>query len=102
MAQPDLTGRVPLVSVSTRDVGRTFCFDLADRGDDVGVHSNSGEDHATVVRRAGRERNVEALPLGADVTDADQIAALSETIEANEHVSGTNPEIDPGWHLETV
>lgn len=91
MAQPDLTGGVPLVSVSARGVGRTFCLDLADRGDDVGVHSNSSEDGPTAVGGGGRERNVEAPSLGADLTDPDQIEALSETIE---HGSGTNPEVD--------
>lgn len=83
MAQPDLTGRVALVTGSARGLGRALCLDLAELGADVVVHYKSSEDAASAVERAATDRGVTAMTFSADVTDVDEIAALFDTIEAD-------------------
>jgi NAD(P)-dependent dehydrogenase (short-subunit alcohol dehydrogenase family) len=79
--QPDLHGRVALVTGSAKGLGRAFLLALADRGADVCVHYNSSADAATETAEAARDRGVEATTASADVTDPDDVDALFDHVE---------------------
>ncbi len=65
-----------LVTGSAKGIGRALALMLAEEGYDVGVHYRTSQREAREVAQEVRERGVRAVTLRADVTDAEQAAAL--------------------------
>ncbi|WP_255197972.1 SDR family NAD(P)-dependent oxidoreductase [Halorarius litoreus] len=80
--QPDLDGRVALVTGSATGLGRAFLLALADYGADVCVHYNTSDEAAAETADDARERGVEATTASADVTDPADVDALFDRVEA--------------------
>jgi len=76
MLEPDLSGRTALVTGSARGLGRAFLLALAECGADVAVHYNTSDDAAAETARTAREHGVDAIAVGADVTDPDAVDDL--------------------------
>jgi NAD(P)-dependent dehydrogenase (short-subunit alcohol dehydrogenase family) len=81
MIDPDLSGRVALVTGSARGVGREFLLACAACGADVAVHYNTSADAASEVAAAAREFGVDATTVQADVTDPDAVDGLFDAVE---------------------
>jgi len=74
MIQPDLSGRIALVTGSATGLGREFALTLADCGASVAVHYRSSDEAAAEVAAAARDRGApEAITVCADVTSAQQV-----------------------------
>jgi NAD(P)-dependent dehydrogenase (short-subunit alcohol dehydrogenase family) len=80
MIQPDLSGRVALVTGSAKGIGRELLCSIAENGGDVAVHYRTSEDAATDVADRAREHGVDATAVQADVTDPGSVDALFETV----------------------
>ncbi|PSQ32507.1 oxidoreductase [Halobacteriales archaeon SW_12_69_24] len=84
MLEPDLSGRIGLVTGSSSSgIGRAFLLALADAGADVAVHYNESEAAAEATAGAARERGVEAITVGADLTDPDEVDGCFGAVEAD-------------------
>jgi NAD(P)-dependent dehydrogenase (short-subunit alcohol dehydrogenase family) len=82
MLDPDCEGRTALVTGSARGVGRAFALALADAGADVVVHYNTSDAAAEATAEEARSRGVDAVAVGADVTDPDAVDRLFSTAES--------------------
>ncbi|MDA8347155.1 MAG: SDR family oxidoreductase [Thermaerobacter sp.] len=78
----DLTGRVALVTGSSRGIGRAIAERYAAAGARVIVHCDQSRDDAREVVRGIAERGGEAMALFADVADPGQVRDLFEDIDA--------------------
>jgi len=83
MLEPDLSGRVGLVTGSSGGIGRAFLLALADAGADVAVHYNESEAAAEATAEAARDRGVDAVAVGADLTDLDEVDGCFDAVEAD-------------------
>ena len=84
MLEPDLSGRIGLVTGSSSSgIGQAFLLALADAGADVAVHYNESEAAAEATAGAARERGVEAITVGADLTDPDEVDGCFDAVEAD-------------------
>ncbi|MFB6305220.1 MAG: SDR family oxidoreductase [Haloferacaceae archaeon] len=83
MLEPDLSGRVALVTGSAKGVGRALLLRMADAGADVAVHYNTSEAAATATAEEARDRGAAATAVGADVTDPDAVAELFDAVESS-------------------
>jgi 3-oxoacyl-[acyl-carrier protein] reductase len=72
----DLSGRVVLVSGSSRGIGRAVALELARAGSDVVVHHRQNPDAAAAVRDAVVAEGREARVVAGDVTDPRAVAAF--------------------------
>jgi 3-oxoacyl-[acyl-carrier protein] reductase len=72
----DLTGRVAVVTGSSRGIGRAIAVKLANLGAKVVVNYNSSEDAAREVVQEIESEGGEAIAIKADVKDAEQAKAL--------------------------
>ena len=81
MIEPDLSGRVALVTGSAAGVGRELLLSLADCGADVAVHYRRSEADARDAADAARDRGTAAAVVQGDVTDPDDVDALFSTVE---------------------
>ncbi len=81
MLEPDLDGRVALVTGSAKGVGRELLLSLADHGASVAVHYNTSDDEAADVAETVREDGGTAMTVGADVTDPEDVAGMFDTVE---------------------
>lgn len=81
--QPDLSGRVALVTGSARRVGREVLLALADRGANVAVHYHTSEAAARDTAAEARERGVEATVVQTDVTDPEDVDAAFNVVESD-------------------
>ena len=81
MIEPDLSGRVALVTGSATGLGRATLLALAECGADVAVQYHTSEDAAAVVAATAREAGVEATALQADVTDPEAVEDLVGAVE---------------------
>lgn len=79
---PDLDGRTALVTGSARGIGRGFLLSCARAGADVAVHYNTSEAAAAATADEARELGVAATTVQADVTEADAVDRLFDTVES--------------------
>ncbi|WP_254537169.1 SDR family NAD(P)-dependent oxidoreductase [Halomarina litorea] len=82
MLEPDLDGRVALVTGSAKGVGRELLRSLADHGASVAVHYNTSDGAADDVAETVREDGGTAMTVGADVTDPEDVDGMFDTVEA--------------------
>jgi NAD(P)-dependent dehydrogenase (short-subunit alcohol dehydrogenase family) len=84
MIDPDLEGRVVLVTGSARGVGRELSLAAADRGASVAVHYNTSDEAAREVAEDAADRGAaETTVVRGDVTDADAVDALFDAVETD-------------------
>ena len=79
---PDLSGRTALVTGSAARVGRELLLRIADCGADVAVHYNESAAEAEATAAEARDLGVEAVPVGADITEPEAVDSMFETIES--------------------
>ena len=72
--------RVALVTGGSRGIGRAIALDLARRGHDVAVNYSSRKDAADEVVAEIEAGGGRAAAFGADVSDADAVAAMFEAV----------------------
>lgn len=77
----DLSGRVAVVTGSSRGIGRAIAVKLANLGAKVVVNYNSSEDAAQEVVEEIESGGGEAIAVKADVKDAEQAKALIEAAQ---------------------
>ncbi|HXA27228.1 MAG TPA: 3-oxoacyl-[acyl-carrier-protein] reductase [Candidatus Angelobacter sp.] len=83
MPERSLAGRVALVTGASRGIGRAAALALASEGASVAVGFGSNAGAAEQVAEEVRRHGVDAVTLGADLSDAEQAAALvPRTLEA--------------------
>jgi NAD(P)-dependent dehydrogenase (short-subunit alcohol dehydrogenase family) len=83
MLDPDLSGRVALVTGSARGVGRALALRIAGAGADVAVHYRTSGAAATATATEARERGAAATAVAADVTDPDAVDGLFDDVESD-------------------
>ena len=79
---PDLSGRTALVTGSAARVGRELLLRIADCGADVAVHYNESAAEAEATAAEARDLGVEAVPVGADITEPEAVDSMFDTIES--------------------
>jgi 3-oxoacyl-[acyl-carrier protein] reductase len=79
-----LEGKVALVTGGSRGIGRAICLELAMRGATVIVNFNRSSDAANEVVSAIESGGGTATALQADVSNADQVAALFKQVIADQ------------------
>ncbi|WP_227268116.1 SDR family oxidoreductase [Roseobacter weihaiensis] len=74
----DLTGKVALITGSSRNMGRAFAVALSARGADIVVHHHSAksETDAEETARLVQENGVRALITSGDLSDASAVEAI--------------------------
>ena len=82
MIEPDLSGRVALVTGSAKGIGRELLLSLADCGADVAIHYHSSDHAAAEVADRAEGAGVDAAVVRGDVTDPDEVDGLFATVEA--------------------
>ena len=75
--------RVALVTGGSRGIGRSICMEMADRGCRVAVNYAHRSDAAQDVVEAIRGMGGEALAIGADVSDADQVSEMFKEVNSS-------------------
>ena len=72
--------RVALVTGASRGIGRAIALELARRGHPIAVNFATREDAAAEVVDEIESIGGKAIPVGADVSDADQVTAMFDTV----------------------
>lgn len=80
---PDLTGKVAIVTGSSRRMGRAIALRLAASGATVIVNAKTSAAAAAEVARTIQEQGGTALSLLADVTDAGQVREMVRKVHDN-------------------
>jgi NAD(P)-dependent dehydrogenase (short-subunit alcohol dehydrogenase family) len=83
MREPDLDGRVALVTGSAKGVGAGLTESLAACGADVAVHYNTSDGAAREVAEAVADHGVRTTVVEGDVTDPDAVDDLFASVEAD-------------------
>jgi NAD(P)-dependent dehydrogenase (short-subunit alcohol dehydrogenase family) len=82
MTEPDLSGRIGLVTGSATGLGREFALSLADCGASVAVHYRSSDDAAEETAAVASDRGApEAITVCADVTSSQQVDDCFHAVE---------------------
>ncbi len=103
-AEPDLSGRIAVVTGGGSGIGRATALLLARHGAKVHVadiNPQSAEDTASAIRAGGAGAGASAL----DVTDAAAVEAFAETVFAAEHhvdILHNNAGIGHGGNIEAT
>ncbi|MBS0559711.1 MAG: SDR family NAD(P)-dependent oxidoreductase [Proteobacteria bacterium] len=79
---PDLSGRVALVTGGSRGIGAAVCAALAEAGADVAVNYRARAAEAEAVAARVRAQGRRAATIGADVSQAAEVARLVAEAEA--------------------
>lgn len=82
MLELDLNGKTALVTGASGELGRVIARTLAECGADVAVHYNGSRERAEQTAQSVRALGRRALIVQADVTDADSVQAMQQTIRA--------------------
>lgn len=77
----EFAGRVALVTGGARGIGRAVCVDLARRGAQIAMNYVANDAAAAEARALVEATGAACLPIKADVSDADAVAAMVETAE---------------------
>ncbi len=77
----DISGKVALITGSSKRIGRETAIELARRGAHVAIHYRSDEAGAKETQRLARENGVQAEVFRAELTDAAAVAALFVDLE---------------------
>ena len=76
----NLTDQTALVTGGSRGLGRAICLELARQGADVAFCYAGNAQAAAETAEACRALGVRALPLQCDVTDPEQVKAMTDTV----------------------
>lgn len=77
----ELTGKIALVTGSSRGIGRAIALALAKQGVDVGINYRDRADDAEQVRKQIEKNGRRCVTLQADVSDPSQVARMVETVQ---------------------
>src|SRR6185295_4710997 len=77
----DISGKVALITGSSKRIGRETALELARRGAHVAIHYRSDEDGARETQRLARENSGQAETFRAELTDAGEVDAMFSDIE---------------------
>jgi 3-oxoacyl-[acyl-carrier protein] reductase len=77
----DLSKRVAVVTGGSRGIGRAIAISLAEAGADMAINYLQKQPEAEAVASQIRKLGRKALAIGADVSRADQVAAMMATVE---------------------
>jgi len=75
-----VTGRVALVTGSSRGIGRAIALGLAEQGADVAVHCATRTEEAARVAEAARQHGVRAVPFQADLSESGAPRAMFDQV----------------------
>lgn len=78
----DITGKIALITGGSRDIGRAIALALARAGADIAINYHSRTDEAEQVRTQIVRYGRRCVTVRADVSDADDVARMIETVEA--------------------
>lgn len=81
MPAPTLTARTALVTGASRGIGKAIAIALAEAGADVAVNYRQRNDEAEATVAAIRQLGRKSTAFGADVSDAQAVAAMVLNIE---------------------
>ena len=81
MPAPTLTARTALVTGASRGIGKAIAIALAEAGGDVAVNYRQRKDEAEATVAAVRQLGRKSAAFGADVSDAQAVAAMVLNIE---------------------
>ncbi|CAI7675545.1 unnamed protein product [Penicillium pancosmium] len=76
----DLTGKVAIVTGSSRGIGASIILKFASRGADVAINYISSKEAAESVAAQARAYGVRAITLKADVSSETEVPAMFETL----------------------
>jgi 3-oxoacyl-[acyl-carrier protein] reductase len=77
----ELKSKIALVTGASRGIGREIALAFADEGINVVVNYHTRKEEADEVCKLIRAKNVKALALQADVSEATQVSAMIDTVE---------------------
>lgn len=80
--QIDLSNKIAVVTGGSGQLGRVMCRTLAECGADIAVHYNGNQSKAEAVRDEIIAMGRRAIAVQADITDADSVFAMRDTIVA--------------------
>jgi 3-oxoacyl-[acyl-carrier protein] reductase len=86
----DLSGKLTLVTGSSKGIGRAIALGFAANGSDVVINYNSSKDEGEQVRTTAAELGAKAIAVKCDVTNEDQVLAMFKTIDQS---YGKTPDI---------
>jgi 3-oxoacyl-[acyl-carrier protein] reductase len=78
--QIDLSNKIAVVTGGSGQLGRVMCRTLAECGADIAVHYNGNQSKAEAVRDEIIAMGRRAIAVQADITDADSVFAMRDTI----------------------